>query len=341
MSSVFSAAKIIEATKLISAANHIVITSHKNPDGDAVGSALAIYHLLKAAGKSCCVVLPDEAPDFLRWMPCYAEVLHFNTGASAAQKQIANADLIFALDYNHLGRVGKEMEAELRKTSVPFIMIDHHHQPESLSGVIFSDTDSCSTCQMVYQFATACLWPVQGAAAECVYCGIITDSGSFRFPSVTAETHTIVAALIAGGLDHAQIHRLVYDTNLLDRLQLIGYALSNKLEVMPDCAAATVWLDAEELKRFNHRPGDTEGLVNQALSILGVKVAAFIREGNNEVKISLRSKGTFDVNTYARVNWRGGGHTNAAGGSTDETITDAVARIKNELHEMKDAIKAS
>ncbi len=333
MTSVFSTEKIAEAKSLIANAKSIVVTSHKSPDGDAIGSALAMNNLLLLLGKNSTAILPDDAPDFLTWMKGNEDIVLFEKEKDRAQQKINEADLIFSLDYNHLSRVGKEMEAALRSASAKFIMIDHHQQPEPFAAVTFSLTASCSTAQLIYQFMDACGWKKQidNSIAECIYCGIMTDSGSFRFPSVTPETHRIVAELIENGLDHARVHREVYDTNLLDRLKLIGYALNEKLEVINDCATALISLTAEELRRFNHRPGDTESLVNQALSIHGVKLAAFFREGNNEVKVSFRSKGSFDVNTFARNGWRGGGHTNAAGGITNESISEAIDRFKNEV----------
>jgi bifunctional oligoribonuclease and PAP phosphatase NrnA len=343
MSTVFTPEKISAAKHLISAATKIIVTAHKSPDGDAVGSTLALNNFLLSIGKNSIVLLPDSAPDFLTWMSGAKDILIYDKNAEAAQKEIASADLIFSLDYNNLSRVGKEMEASLRAATAKFIMIDHHEQPEPYSQVTFSYTPSCSTAQLVYQFIDACGWndKINNAIAECIYCGIMTDSGSFRFPSVTAETHRIVANLIESGLDHARVHREVYDTNLQDRLKLIGYALNEKLEVLADSATAFIYLTQEELQRFNHRQGDTEGLVNQALSIQGVKLAAFFREGNNEVKVSFRSKGSFDVNAFARANWRGGGHMNAAGGITQESMEIALKRFRQEVADLKETITAS
>lgn len=235
------------------------------------------------------------------------------------------------------------MASTLGKASAPFILIDHHEQPGDFPKVTYSDTASCSTAQMIYRFVHACGWGdlINNASAEGIYCGIMTDSGSFRFPAVTEETHAIAGALIARGLDHARIHREVYDTNLLDRVRLVGYALNEKLVVMEEAATAYISLTAEELQRFNYRPGDTEGLVNQALSIKGIQLAAFFREGNNEIKVSFRSKGHFDVNKFARGAWNGGGHKNAAGGHTQESITAAIERFESEVRARKNEIAQS
>ena len=332
MSKWLSEEEVRTAKALLSGCSRVVITTHKSPDGDAIGSSLGLYHVLRAAGISARVVVPDDVPEFLQWMEGFADVLIFSEMKEEAAREIAAADLIFSLDYNHLYRTGESVEKELRASKASFILIDHHQQPEAFAQVTYSDTKACSTAEMIYRFAqqmdlTECITP---AAAECIYCGIMTDSGSFRFPNVSPDTHHIAASLIERGLDHARVHREVYDTNLHDRLRLTGYALNEKLEVIPECATALIALTQEELKRFNYRPGDTEGLVNQALSIRGIKLAAFFREGSNEIKVSFRSKGTFDVNQFARGSWNGGGHMNAAGGSTQETMDEALDRFRKE-----------
>ncbi len=331
------------ASNLIKNANNIVITSHKSPDGDAVGSSLGMYHILKEFGKDAQVILPDGLPEYLSFLPGSESIIFFDQQPEVSNKFIQEADLIFSLDYNVLHRTGEEMGAALSASKASFILIDHHQQPGSFPAVTYSDTSACSTCEMVYNFSQHLdpSYVLGKNAAECVYCGIMTDSGSFRFPSVSPHTHRVVAMLIENGLDHAAIHRAVYDTNLLDRLKLIGYALSEKLVVWEELMTAVLPLTAEELVRFNHRPGDTEGLVNQALSIKGVKVAVFIREGKNELKFSFRSKGGFDVNSFARNGWNGGGHINAAGGRTTESMEIALQRLKKELSQVSDLIKKS
>lgn len=333
----------LEIKALVAKADSIVITSHKSPDGDAVGSTLAVYQVIKALGKKVTPVLPDAVPDFLQWMNDFSDIVFFDTDTEKATQLINEASLIFSLDYNNLSRTGSAMEAALRQVKGDFIMIDHHQQPESYPVVTYSDTAACSTCEMVYHFVDRCGWKeyITPQVAECIYCGIMTDSGSFRFPSVTPETHHIAADLIAGGLDHARVHREVYDTNLLDRLKLIGYSLNEKLVVIPEAGVAYIWLTQDELKRFNYRSGDTEGLVNQALSISGIKLAAFFREGNNEIKISFRSKGSFDVNLLARESWSGGGHKNAAGAASQLSMSDTLDRFVQQMKEKAPQILAS
>lgn len=343
MSAHLTAQQIALSKDLIQAAASIVITTHKSPDGDAIGSSMGLFHVLRQIHPNVSIIVPDEVPAFLRWFENAESIVAFDTNTTHAEALIANAGLIFSLDYNQLHRTGDAMAAALAKASAPFILIDHHEQPGEFPKVTYSDTASCSTAQMIYRFVQDCGWGhlINHASAEGIYCGIMTDSGSFRFPSVTEETHAIAGALIALGLDHARIHREVYDTNLLDRVRLVGYALNEKLVVLDDAATAYISLTAEELKRFNYRPGDTEGLVNQALSIKGIQLAAFFREGNNEIKLSFRSKGHFDVNQFARKGWNGGGHKNAAGGHTHESMDAAIQRFVHEVSERKNEIVQS
>lgn len=307
-----------------------------------MGSSLALQHYLKGRGHAATVLLPDGFAAYLDWMPGTDRIVYFDKHRDAAAKALAGADLIFCLDYNVLSRTGNEMAAVMQALvgEAKFILIDHHQHPDHFPDVLISDTSSCSTAQLVYAFAVGLSGKdaVTADMGACIYCGIMTDSGSFRFPSVTAETHEIAAHLIALGVDHAEIHRKVYDTNFLDRLRLVGYALSEKLVVLPEFHAAYIVLSQDELQRYNYRPGDTEGLVNQALSIEGVNMAAFIREGNNEVKLSLRSQGQFKVNEFAAKYFNGGGHINAAGGAVQEPLETVVNRFVDALPEYKDAL---
>lgn len=316
--------------KLIGGAESICITAHKSPDGDAVGSSLALWWYLKAIGKEASVVLPDGYAEFLGFLPGADEIVIYDQQKEEATKSITGADLIFCLDYNQLNRTGAMQDIlAQQKGSKPFVLIDHHQDPADFPDVLISDTASCSTAQLIYRVIDALgdRDKIDSNAAKGMYCGIMTDSGSFRFPAVTPETHEITADLLRKGADHAAVHRAVYDTNLLDRLRLVGYALSEKLVVMEEHHAAYISLSAEELEKFNYRPGDTEGLVNQALSIKGVNFAAFIREGNNQIKLSLRSQGQFRVNEIAAKYFNGGGHHNAAGGAMSARLDDVIDKF--------------
>jgi phosphoesterase RecJ-like protein len=343
MSRILTPDQIDTAQRLILNANRIVVTTHKSPDGDAIGSAMAMHHFLRSIGKTPVTILPDAAPDFLHWVKDYDQCIVLEAQPTEAAEQISEADLIFSLDYNHLPRTGEAMSQLLVKSKAPFILIDHHQQPGTFPVITYSDTKACSTCEMVFRFIEQCGWKghLNIDIAACIYLGIMTDSGSFRFHNVSDDTHRIAGEMIALGIDHAEIHRNVYDTNLMDKLKLIGYALSEKLVVMPEHSTAYISLEKDELKRYNYRQGDTEGLVNQALSIRGVKLAAFFREGNNEIKTSFRSKGNFDVNAFAREHWQGGGHINAAGGMSNDSMAITLEKFCNLSVQYSSKINAS
>jgi phosphoesterase RecJ-like protein len=299
-------------------AQRIVVTTHKSPDGDAAGSATALVGILRAMGKQVTLIFPDTLPDFLKWLPNLDGYMIYEWETTKADIAIDEADLIFSLDYNRLHRVGSALEQKLRSKTTDFVLIDHHEEPEAFACVTYSHTRACSTAELIYAWAEQMDWLqwIGEAVGTSIYCGIMTDSGSFRFASVTASVHRLVADLKDRGVNHVAIHQAVYDSNLLDRMRLVGYAISEKLHLLQDGRVAFISLTQEELLRFKYRPGDTEGLVNQALSVEGVQLAAFFREGNNEIKISLRSRGTVDVNQFAAKHFGGGGHKNAAGANS-------------------------
>ena len=322
---------ITRAKELINNATNIIITAHKNPDGDAIGSSLALWWYLKNSGKNATVVLPNRFPRFYNWMPGSESVVYFDEHKEKVNALLDSADLVFSLDYNTLSRTG-DLAEPLENLNCPFILIDHHQQPDNFT-VSFSDVNSCSTAEMIFQFCSAQEssdeW-ISTELSECVYTGIMTDTGSFRFPLASAETHEIIAKLKRKGLDHSRIHQNVYDTNLMDKLQLLGHALTNKLEMITD-NSAMISVSKEELDRYNYKPGDTEGLVNYALSLSGVNLAVLVKEGNNIVKLSFRSKGSFNVNEFARKHFNGGGHNNAAGGASFLEFQETVSKIKSEI----------
>jgi phosphoesterase RecJ-like protein len=339
----FGQPQIDKTIELLAAAKNILISTHKNPDGDAIGSSTALYHLLTASGKKCKILLPDAAPQSLQWMLKELPVLVYETNPDKVKNEISSFDLIIIADYNHLGRVGKELEAILSECHLPAIMIDHHQQPAEFPVVRMIDTKACSTCELVYRFAKLCgmesLLNLSSAAS--IYSGIVTDTGSFRFDSVKPETHRIVAHLMEMGIDHAAIHREIYDTNSPERMRLVGYSISKKLQINESGSTAWIWLDAEELNAHAYQQGDAEGLVNQALSINGVKLAAFFREAKGEIKTSFRSKGKFDVNSFARKYWQGGGHFHAAGGSSALSMKETLEKFEQLIKEHSEEINHS
>ena len=325
---------------LLQSSENIVITCHKGPDGDAIGSTLALYLYLKKQEKNVKVIVPDDFPFFLKWLPQSEHILLYEGNKEESDNLINNADLIFTLDFNALHRTG-EMQETLSKASAKFVMIDHHQQPDTYAEVTYSDTSICSTCQMVYHFIDALgdLKSIDTDIANCIYTGIMTDTGSFRFRSTTSTTHRVIANLIDIGIDNALIHQNVYDSNSYNRLQLLGKSLNN-LKVIPELNTAYISLSADEQNEFNAKKGDTEGVVNYALSLQGIKLAAIFKEDQNSklIKISLRSKGDFSVNEFSRAHFNGGGHTNAAGGasklSLDETLEKFISILPSYKKEL-------
>lgn len=319
-----------EIKELFSTPKNVVIVPHRNPDGDAIGSSLAMYHFLNNSGHNATVVAPNDYPDFLKWLPGSKEVLKFDMQNRQSKAAIDEATIIFLLDFNALHRVGSDMQNTLEDFDGTFIMIDHHQQPDAIAKYLFSDTSICSTCQMVYHFLEKLdeVAAINAEIATSLYTGIMTDTGSFRFPSTTSTTHRIIADLIDKGADNAKIHNNVYDTNSYGRLQLLGRSLSNMV-VIEKLKTAYIYLSQEDLNEFNYVKGDTEGVVNYALAVEGVIFAAiFIEDVDQQiVKISLRSKGTFSVNKFAREHFDGGGHDNAAGGRSEISLDATISKF--------------
>lgn len=326
-----------ELLERLKVSEKIVLTGHRSPDGDALGASLALWNHLKERGIESKVVMPDGYPDFLNWMVGQEEVVLHSESPELAEKLMAEADVVFILDYNDSSRVG-DLKESLENTSAYKVMIDHHQMPSDFVDMMFSDVKSCSTSEMIYRLIES--WGeaplVTKETAACLYCGIMTDSGSFRFPSVSPKTHRIAAALCETGLNHSEIHNLVYDNNRVDKIKLVGYALTEKLDVMEDLHAAIISLSQAELKRFNYKKGDTEGLVNTALGLEGVNFAAFVHESDDRVKISFRSVGEFSVRDFSANNFNGGGHHNAAGGASYDSLEEVVSKIKSELKNHKE-----
>lgn len=319
----------------ISNAHAIVITAHKSPDGDSIGSSMALFHLLQKWNKNVSVVHPDPAPEFLHWVPNQEVIIDFENQAEKATDLLQAADLIFCLDYNEPSRVGKDMQEVLMQSNAVKVMIDHHLHPADFCDFTLSETSACSTCELLFQLLKAINYEndIDDTIGKCLYLGIMTDTGSFRFPSVSSGTHEIAAFLIDKGVKHFEIHEAVFDTNTIDRIRLKGYALSEKLVLIPGIPVAYASLSEEELNRFNYQKGDTEGLVNQILGIQGIKMAVFFAEKDGKVKISFRSKGEYVVNQLANDHFEGGGHAYASGGisfvTLDETIAKFVTNVKN------------
>lgn len=332
----FSQEKILNLKSQLLAAKNIVVTAHKSPDGDSIGSSLALYHYLSKKGYNIHVCHPDPAPYFLNWLEGIQEIKSLELNHEEVKSEILQADLIFCLDYNALNRTGSEMEGIIKSSKAKRIMIDHHLYPSDEFDVTFSEVASCSTAQLIFDFIVAIGDKdlIDTTIGEAIYCGIMTDSGSFRFPSTTPHTHEVIAELLKIGVSNAKVHESVFDTNTLDRLKLRGYAINDKLEVIEVHKTALMSLTKDELERFNYQKGDTEGLVNVGLSILGVEKSIFLSEGEGYIKMSFRSKGVDNpINEMAAKYFHGGGHANASGGKFEGTMEEAIAEIKKVLPE--------
>ncbi|MGB6268255.1 MAG: bifunctional oligoribonuclease/PAP phosphatase NrnA [Olleya sp.] len=331
---------ISELKTLLNSPKKIVIVSHKNPDGDAIGSSLALFHYLTKTNHLATVIVPNDYPDFLKWIPGQDLILKYDSQKEDSEQKLNEADIVFTLDFNAFHRSG-DMEAVLTNNKALKIMIDHHQQPDDYSKYRYSDVTMSSTCEMVYNFIENLegLKSIDSNIATAIYVGIMTDTGSFRFRSTTSATHRIIASLIDKGADNTMIHNQVYDTNSYNRLQLLGCALSN-LKVVPESRAAYITLSQKELQQFDYKKGDTEGFVNYALSLNNVVLAAIFIEDLQQgiIKISLRSKGDFSVNEMSRAHFEGGGHTNAAGGKSTTSIEKTIEKFISILPQYNTAL---
>lgn len=323
----------------ISIRKKIVIIPHKNPDGDALGSCLGLMHFLDLMNHSCWVISPNEYPEFLEWIPGQEQIIIYNKSEEESEKLLLEADLIFTLDFNSLNRI-KPMDEVIENCKAIKVMIDHHEQPDDYADLMYSDPSLGSTCEMVYNLMEAIdVSLINKTIATCIYTGIMTDSGSFRFQTTTAVTHSIVSNLLDMGIDHTQIHNNIYDTYSFGRLQLLGKALTNLVKVEP-LNAVYITLSQEELTQCDFKKGDTEGFVNFGLSLDGIKLAIILIENTQEkiIKMSFRSKGEFNVNEFARKHFNGGGHHNAAGGVSHENLEMTTQKVHQTILQYKDQL---
>lgn len=328
---------ILKINELLAVPKRIAIIPHRSPDGDAMGSTLGLYHFLKKLNHFPVVIAPNDFPDFLSWLPESEKVLIYENDKQAITSILKEVELVFTLDFNALHRTG-EMENILTSLQVPFILIDHHQFPDNYAEITYSDTSISSTCEMVYNFITFLNKKeiIDKTIATCLYTGIVTDTGSFKYQTTTSKTHRVAADLIDYGIENGKIHNLLFDNNSHSRLQLLGRALQN-IKVMHEFNCAYITLNQNELDEFNYTKGDTEGIVNYSLTIKGVEFAAIFIENKAEniIKISFRSIGKFDVNQFSRNHFQGGGHINAAGGKSDLSMEETVSKFEQILRELK------
>lgn len=328
----------------LSTPRKLVIIGHKNPDGDAVGSSLALNFYLNNKGHHSIVVMPNDFPDFLKWLPETDKIYRFDGQNHQSLRSIRNSELIFLLDFNALHRVGDDMQKTLEQYPNDFAMIDHHQQPDTIAKYLYSDVSMSSTCEMVYNFIEMMgdLSVIDSAIATCLYTGIMTDTGSFRFRSTTSRTHRIVADLIDKGAKNDRIHSNTFDSNSYNRLLLLGQALSN-LKLLKEYKTAFITLSQKEKEEYNYQKGDTEGIVNYALSLKEVVFGVIFIEDKEQgiIKISFRSKGSFSVNQFAREHFDGGGHDNAAGGKSNDDLNKTINRFESLLPKYKEKLLQS
>lgn len=326
---------------LLNEPKRIVILPHRNPDGDAIGSTLAMFHYLGGLGHECDVISPNDFPKFLKWMEGSKNITIAEYNPAKARILIEKAELIFILDFNSITRI-EEIGEWVAKSGAPKVMIDHHQEPEQFD-FMYSDVNMPATCQMVYNFIEAMedLDRIDKTIAECIYTGIVTDTGNFRFRNTSATTHRVVANLLDKGIEIDRIYNYVFDTQSPSRLKLLGLTLDS-MEIFQDHRAACMHLTRAQQFEYSSQKGDTEGFVNYGLGLNNVVFSAiFIEDQQHDfIKISFRSKGDFDVNTFARKHFNGGGHLNAAGGRSNLSMEETIEKFRNLLDEYKEELEA-
>ena len=322
--------------KALSSPKKTIIIPHKNPDGDALGSSLALNTFLSKTGHESHITAPNEYPEFLNWMPGQDKIIKFSRLPDESTQMVETADIIFTLDFNQLNRIDK-LAPVVEKSRALKIMIDHHEHPGDYASITYSDSGKGSTCELIFELISSLDHDqIDSSIATCLYTGIMTDTGSFRFPSTTARTHQIVSTLIEKGAQPDFIHQKIYDTYSYDRLQLLGTALNN-LTKIHEIPVVYITLSQNELNQNNFKKGDTEGFVNYGLSLKGISLAVIMIENETEkiIKMSFRSKGSFDVNQFAKKYFNGGGHINAAGGVSHLSLAETVAQFRKAIAEEK------
>ncbi len=329
--------QIMEA---ISRAEKIVITAHRSPDGDALGSSLALYHFLKRRNKTVRIIVPNSFPSFLKWMPGAREIEIYEYNPSAAQHIMMHADLIFSLDYNVPKRVG-DMAPFLEKSPAKKILIDHHLLPGEIFDITLSYPEMSSTCELLFRlfFQAGKFDELTQQEAECIYCGMMTDTGSFSYNSSDPEIYEIISLLLRKNINKDAIYSLVFDNYSEERFRLLGFTLSQRMEVYPELHSALLYLSKEDQAQFRFSKGDTEGFVNYPLSIKGILFSTFIREDEDLVKLSFRSQKSFPCNEFAADFFNGGGHLNASGGEFYGTFEQAIGVYKDGLKSYAEKLK--
>ena len=343
LTKVIAQAEVDHVEKWFERAEKIVIVSHVSPDGDAIGSSLGLYHFLTSQEKTVNVIVPNAFPEFLHWMPGAKEVIVYDKYKEYADKLINEADVLCCLDFNVLSRID-EMEEVVRNTPARKMMVDHHLYPGDFCRITISHPEISSTSELVFRLICQLgnFSDITKEGAECIYTGMMTDTGGFTYNSNDREIYYIISELLSKGIDKDEIYRKVFNTHSEGRLRLMGYVLYDKMQVFPEFNSALIWLDASEQKRFQYKKGDTEGFVNIPLSIKDVRFSVFLREDTEKkmVKVSLRSVGTFPCNKVAAEFFNGGGHLNASGGEFYGPMEEAINLFKQALVKYQDLLLA-
>jgi phosphoesterase RecJ-like protein len=323
------------AELIIEPSSSIIITTHQNPDADALGSSLGLAQYLQVKGHQVTVISSTPFPQFLNWMPGAADILIYEKDPEKVNNAIAESTYLFCLDFNIISRT-KTLEAELKNYSHTKILIDHHIQPDiEYFNYGISMPEKSSTCEMIYDYICAqdSSALITKSIADCLYAGCMTDTGSFRFSNTTADTHKMIATLISCGAVPDEICTHIYDTYGINRIQLVGHVLANKLKIYTEQAVALIYIEADDYHRFNIQQGDTEGIVNMPLAIQDIRMAVLITDKEKEIRMSFRSKGDLDVHTFAKKYFNGGGHRNAAGGKGLDTLKNTIDHFETAIKE--------
>ena len=332
--------EIDKIKSLLSNKKDIVIIPHKNPDGDAIGASTGLKNYFDNFNHNVKIITPNRFPDFLSWMDPDNQIRIFSEDESCIQK-IINADIIFTLDFNNLVRISS-MKEQVEKSNAIIIMIDHHENPSNYADFMYSVPEMSSTCEMIYHFIDKLgdKDKIDKKIAKSLYAGIMTDTGSFKFPSTTHVTHKVVSNLLKTGISHFEIHNQIYDNNKPERIQLLSFALS-QIKIIEDLNTCYISLSQKNLDKFNYEKGDTEGIVNYGLSIKNIKFAVIFMENSNEkvIRISLRSRGNFNVNEFSKNIFGGGGHKNAAGAISKKTLSKTIDYFLKSLNNYKEQLK--
>lgn len=314
-----------ELSNHFSSSENILLISHINPDGDAIGSQLALFHFLTSRNKKVTLMAPNNLQDFLKWMDGSEQINVFIKDRKKCRKLIDEADLIIMLDFNQANRLG-EAEEHVLKSGARKIIIDHHLNPSDFTDLVISDPSRCSTSELVYELVRELNGKpfLSKSFAECIYVGIVTDTGNFEHGSYTPDTFRIAADLLETGIKKEHVLNLIYNNFSPERMKLMGYALNKRMVVLPHLKTAYIFLTKEDMKDYNHIKGDTEGFVNLPLSIKDIFFSVMFLEKENFIKISFRSKGQFPTNEFASLYFGGGGHLNASGGEYSDTLENTI-----------------